>query len=41
MKKYQLLILENRQIDYPSDEWNNLFDPAGLAYWYVDPLKMM
>lgn len=41
MKKYQLLILENRQIDYPSDEWNNLFAPAGLAYWYVDPLKMM
>lgn len=41
IKKYQLLLLKNRQIEYPSDEWNNLFAPAGLAYWYVDPLKMI
>lgn len=41
IKKYQIFLLENRQIEYPSDEWNNLFAPAGLAYWYVDPLKMM
>lgn len=41
IKKYQRLLLENKQIEYPSDEWNNLFAPAGLAYWYVDPLKMM
>ncbi len=39
--KYQLLLSENRQIEYPSEEWNNLFAPAGLAYWYVDPLKMI
>lgn len=41
MKKYQLLFLQNRQIEYPSDEWNSLFAPAGLTYWYVDPLKMI
>lgn len=41
IKKYQEFLLQNRQIKYPSDEWINLFAPAGLAYWYVDPLKMM
>lgn len=39
--KYQLMISENKKIEYPSDEWNTLFAPAGLAYWYVDPLKMI
>ena len=41
LERYECIFLENRQIEYPSEEWNNLFAPAGLAYWYVDPLKMI
>lgn len=41
IKNYQLLFLETRKIEYPSAEWNKVYAPAGLAYWYVDPLKMM
>ena len=38
---YQQMISQCRQITYETEEWINLFDPAGLAYWYVDPLKMI
>lgn len=41
INEYQNLYSENRQIEYPSTEWNTLFAPAGLAYWYFDPLKMI
>ncbi len=41
MEKYKILLSEKRQIEYPSKEWNDLFFPGGLAYWYVDPLKMI
>lgn len=39
--EYQKLYDQSKQIKYLSEEWNSLFAPAGLAYWYVEPLKMI
>ena len=41
INEYQKLFSENKKIEYPSKAWGTLFSPAGLAYWYLDPLKMI
>lgn len=39
--KYKELLINEKKIEYSSEEWNTLFEPAGLSYWYVEPLKMI
>lgn len=39
LEHYQT-ILEQEKV-YGSESWTDLYLPAGLAYWYVDPLKLI
>ena len=41
IQHYQELFSKGKQIKYKTKEWVDLFNPPGLAYWYVDPLKMI
>lgn len=38
---YKKMAAKHESILYLSEEWQKLYTPAGLAYWYIDPLKMI